>query len=82
MAGMPDWFGWTDSAELGHAILVAREAAVLTQSALAKRAGLNRKLVYRMESGRSVGVDKAIRVLAALGLAPLIVPSELLRMLR
>lgn len=83
MAGRPEWFIWTDSAELGQAILVAREAAGLTQTALGRRAGVNRKLIYRLESGTgNVRVDGVIRVLATLGLTPLIVPVELLGALR
>ena len=80
---MPDWFVWTNSAELGQAVLVAREAAGLTQAELGKRAGVGRKLIYRLENGRSaVRVDKVIQVLATLGLMPVIVPSEVLGMLR
>jgi HTH-type transcriptional regulator / antitoxin HipB len=80
---MPDWFVWTNSAELGQAVLVAREAAGLTQVQLGKRAGVGRKLIYRLENGRSaVRADKVIQVLATLGLMPVIVPSEVLGMLR
>jgi transcriptional regulator with XRE-family HTH domain len=83
MAAMPDWFVWTDSAQLGQAILVAREASGLSQGELGRRAGLNRKFIYRLESGRgSVNVDKTLRVLAALGLAPLLVHAEALAVLR
>lgn len=80
---MPDWFVWTNNAELGQAVLVAREAAGLTQAQLGKRAGVGRKLIYRLENGRSaVRADKVIQVLAKLGLMPVIVPSEILGMLR
>ena len=80
---MPDWFVWTSSGELGQAILNARQAAGLSQTELAHRARLNRKLIYRLESGRgSVRADTVIRVLATLGLMPVIVPSEVLGMLR
>jgi transcriptional regulator with XRE-family HTH domain len=79
----PEWFIWTNNAELGQAILVAREAAGWTQSELGRRAGLNRKLVYRLESGKgNVRVDKVVQVLATLRLMPLIVPAEMLGMLR
>ena len=79
----PEWFIWTNSADLGQAILVAREAAGWTQSELGRRAGLNRKLVYRLESGKgNVRVDKVVQVLASLRLMPLIVPAEMLGMLR
>ena len=80
---MPDWFIWTNSAELAQAILVAREAAGISQTELGRRAGVGRKLVYRLENGKgTVRVDKAMRVLAALSLMPLIVPAEILGMLR
>jgi transcriptional regulator with XRE-family HTH domain len=83
MTGMPDWFIWTGSAELGQAILVAREAAGLTQTQLAQRAGVNRKLVYRLESGRgNPRVQSVMQVLATLGLMPLIVSAEALSVLR
>ena len=80
---MPDWFIWTNSGELGQAVQVARQAAGFTQTQLARRAGVNRKLIYRLESGRAaVRADKVVQVLATLGLMPVIVPSEILRMLR
>lgn len=83
MAGMPDWFIWTSSTELGQAVLVAREAAGLTQTQLAQRAGVNRKLVYRLESGRgNPRVESVMQVLATLGLMPLIVHAEALAVLR
>ena len=83
MAAKPDWFVWTSGAELGEAVLVAREAAGWTQAELARRARVTRKFVYNLEHGKStLQVDKVIQVLGALSLAPLIVPAELLRMLR
>jgi HTH-type transcriptional regulator/antitoxin HipB len=83
MAAMPEWFLWTNSAELGQAVLVAREAAGWTQSELAKRAGVTRKFLYALEHGKdSLRVDKVMQVLAALSLMPLIVPAELAGMLR
>ncbi|MGQ0548031.1 MAG: helix-turn-helix domain-containing protein [Betaproteobacteria bacterium] len=83
MAAMPDWFVWTTGAELGEAVLMAREAAGWTQGELARRARVTRKFVYSLEHGKgSLRVDKVLQVLAALSLAPLIVPVEVLRMLR
>jgi len=83
MAAMPDWFIWSSSAELGQAVLVAREAAGWTQHDLARRAGVARKFIYNIEHGKgTLRVDKVLQVLGALSLAPLIVPAELLRMLR
>ena len=83
MAAMPDWFVWTTGAELGEAVLVAREAAGWTQAELARRAKVTRKFVYSLERGKgTLRVDKVMQVLNALSLAPLIVPAELLKMLR
>jgi len=83
MATMPDWFIWTSAAELGQAVLVAREAAGWTQAELCRRAGVTRKFVYSLEHGKgSLRVDKVMQVLGALSLMPLIVPAELLEMLR
>jgi y4mF family transcriptional regulator len=83
MAGMPGWFVWTTSAELGEAVLVARKAMGLTQLALARRAGVSGKFVYNVERGKgTLRVDRVMAVLAALGLMPLIVPAELLGALR
>ena len=83
MAAMPDWFVWTTSAELGEAVLMAREAAGWTQAELSRRARVTRKFVYSLEHGKgTLRVDKVMQVLGALSLAPLIVPAELLKMLR
>ena len=83
MAAMPDWFVWTNSADLGQAVLVAREAAGWTQGELAKRARVTRKFVYGLEHGKGTArVDKVMQVLGALSLMPLIVPAELASMLR
>lgn len=83
MAAMPDWFLWRTSAELGEAVLVAREAAGWTQGELARRARVTRKFVYSLEHGKSTSrADKVLQVLGALSLMPLIVPAELAAMLR
>ena len=83
MATKPDWFVWTSGAELGEAVLMAREAAGWTQGELARRARVTRKFVYHLEHGKgSLRVDKVMQVLGALSLMPLIVPAELLEMLR
>jgi y4mF family transcriptional regulator len=83
MAAMPDWFVWTSSGELAQAVLVAREASGWTQGALAKRAGVTRKFVYQLERGKgTLRVDKVMQVLGALGLMPVIVPAEVLRLMR
>lgn len=83
MAAMQGWFVWMNNADLAQAVLVAREAAGLSQSELGRRAGVGRKLVYRLENGRgSVRADKVMQVLLVLRLAPLIVPVEVLGGLR
>lgn len=83
MAGTPQWFIWTSSAELGEAVLVARKAAGLTQAALAQRAGVTARFLYSLERGKgTLRVDKVSAVLSALRLAPLLVPVELLASLR
>jgi HTH-type transcriptional regulator/antitoxin HipB len=83
MAETPQWFVWTSSTELGEAVLVARKAAGLTQTALAQRAGVTARFLYSLERGKgTLRVDKVSAVLAALGLAPLLVPVELLGALR
>jgi y4mF family transcriptional regulator len=83
MNGMPGWFVWTSSGELGEAVLVARKALGLTQTKLAARAGVGHRFVYDIERGKSsLRVDKVIAVLNALGLMPLIVPLDLLPALR
>jgi transcriptional regulator with XRE-family HTH domain len=55
-------------ADLGVAVAEARAARGLTQSELAKAAGLDRTYLARMESGLSVQLlDRALRVLRRLG---------------
>ena len=83
MAQRPDFFIWTTSAELGQAVLVAREAMGLTQIELAARAGVGRKFLWQLERGKgTLRVDKVMRVLEELSLMPLIVPREALAVLR
>ena len=83
MAANPGWFLWTSSGELAEAVLVARKAMGLTQMGLAKRAGVGHRFVYDLERGKgTLRIDKVTVVLGALGLMPLIVPAELLPMLR
>jgi DNA-binding XRE family transcriptional regulator len=55
--------------ELGHELKRRREAARLTKSALAQRAGKVREVVYRLEAGEDVTVASLLAVLVALGLA-------------
>jgi y4mF family transcriptional regulator len=83
MAQQPEYFVWTTSAELGQAVLVAREAMGLKQADLAARAGVGRKFLWQLERGKAtLRSDKVMRVLEALSLMPLLVPREMLGMLR
>ena len=56
--------------ELGATLAVRRRALKLTQAELARRAGVSRELVSRLEGGSvpEVGVRKLIALLAALEL--------------
>jgi transcriptional regulator with XRE-family HTH domain len=79
----PDFFIWTTSAELGEAVLVARQAAGLSQAELAQRARVSRKFLSELEHGKqSLRADKVMQVLDALALVPLIVPAALTASLR
>jgi len=83
MAQRPDFFIWTNAAELGQAVLVAREAMGLTRLQLAASAGVGRKFLWQLEQGKAtLRMDKVMRVLEALDLMPLIVPREALGVLR
>lgn len=57
-------------AELGATLAARRRALKLTQGELARRAGVSRELVSRLEGGSvtEVGVRKLIALLAALEL--------------
>lgn len=55
--------------ELGQELKRRREAARLSKSALAQRAGKVREVVYRLEAGEDVTVSSLLAVLGALGLA-------------
>jgi HTH-type transcriptional regulator / antitoxin HipB len=55
--------------ELGRELRRRREAARLSKSELANRAGKVREVVYRLEAGEDVTVSSLLAILAALGLA-------------
>ena len=55
--------------ELGRELKRRREAARLSKSDLAQRAGKVREVIYRLEAGQDVTVSSLLAVLAALGLA-------------
>lgn len=83
MGQRPEYFVWTNGAELGQAVLVAREAMGLKQADLAARAGVGRKFLWQLEHGKAtLRNDKVMRVLEELSLMPLLVPREMLAMLR
>lgn len=52
--------------ELGHRIRARRIAAGLTQSQLAKQAGVARRTVTRMEAGENIGIEPIVRAALAL----------------
>jgi HTH-type transcriptional regulator / antitoxin HipB len=55
--------------DLGRELKRRREAAHLSKSALAQRAGKVREVIYRLEAGEDVTVSSLLAVMAALGLA-------------
>ena len=54
--------------ELGHRLSRRRIASGLTQSELARQAGVGRSTVERMEAGNSTQLSSFIRILRVLGL--------------
>jgi transcriptional regulator with XRE-family HTH domain len=54
--------------ELGPLLKAQREAAGLSKTKLAQRAGKVREVIYRLESGEDVTVSSLLAVLGALGL--------------
>lgn len=56
-------------ATLGQQIEIARLARNLTQTEVARSAGISRRTITRLENGGGVSLDTFIRVLRALGLA-------------
>jgi len=63
--------------ELAPLLKAHREAAGLSKSALAQRAGKVREVIYRLESGEDVTVSSLLAVLGAMGLAIQIVKAGL-----
>lgn len=73
---------WITPADLAQAVINARQAMGLRQVDLAARAGVGRKFLWQLEQGKAtLRVDKVLRVLGVLELAPLIVPRQALAML-
>ena len=63
---------------LADQLVAARRAAGITQAQLAKKAGLGRGTIQRIEAGvADPGVDTLLALSRALGLEPLLVPSGL-----
>ena len=68
---------WTRTArDLGAVIEDARKGRRWTQSQLAEAVGTSRHSILRLEAGRPVGVEIALRALRALALELEIRPAE------
>jgi y4mF family transcriptional regulator len=79
MASEPQFFVWRSSADLADAIVNGRKALGLSQAALARRAGVGRRFVVELEHGKpTVRADKALAVLRAVELMPLVLPMTLI----
>jgi y4mF family transcriptional regulator len=67
---------WRSGAQLGMAVRTARERKGLTQTQLARRAGVGMKFLYELESGKdTLRADKVLDVLDVLGLQLVVAPS-------
>ncbi|RII83463.1 helix-turn-helix transcriptional regulator [Neopusillimonas maritima] len=55
------------SAHFGRKLKQARVERALTQAQAASRAGINRKLIIRIEKGENVGIDEVHKLAHALG---------------
>jgi len=67
---------WRSGVALGKAVRRAREAAGLTISELARRAGTGRKFLHELEAGKdTLRADKVLGVLAVLGLELSVLPA-------
>jgi y4mF family transcriptional regulator len=66
---MPKPLPWRTNQHLADAVRAAREAAGMTQAALAERARVGLKFLYELESGKdTLRTDKVLDVLKVLGL--------------
>ena len=66
---MPTPLPWRTNQQLAEAVRAAREAAGMTQAALAERARVGLKFLYELESGKdTLRTDKVLDVLKVLGL--------------
>lgn len=66
---MPTHLPWRTNQQLAEAVRAAREAAGMTQAALAERARVGLKFLYELESGKdTLRTDKVLDVLKVLGL--------------
>lgn len=67
---------WRRGSDLARAVRAARERMGLTPAQLAARARVSRMYVYQLELGKDTArADKALAVLAALGVQALLVPG-------
>jgi transcriptional regulator with XRE-family HTH domain len=82
MAERREYFVWLGGPDLADAVITSRKALGLTQTELARRARVSLAFVYLIERGKGTArSDKAIAVLRALGLVPLLLPEAVLGML-
>jgi len=67
---------WRRGSDLARAIRSARLRLGLTHTQLAARARVSRLYVYQLEAGKDTArADKALAVLAALGIQALLIPG-------
>ena len=63
--------------DLAEAVLRARESQGLTATAVARRAGRSRDILYRLEHGEDVSVSSLLDLLRAMGHQLALVPARL-----
>jgi transcriptional regulator with XRE-family HTH domain len=64
-------------ADLGKAVSRARESQGLTATAVARRAGRSRDILYRLERGEDVSASSLLDLLQAMGHQLALVPARL-----
>ena len=67
-------------AAIGAAVRDARDSRGITQDDIAQKAKVSRKFVVDVENGKeSLHLGKSLKVLAAVGLTAILVPSEAMK---